>query len=233
MAQTPQTTPAVTAAKPAPPTPPAALREGAIGTLDGAGLQKILTDPAASEFQKAKACQRAGETGATETVPALAALLSDARLGTYARYGLEPIPGPAADEALRAALGRLQGNLLVGVVASVGKRRDAKALAALLGLMGSADAAVAEAAAAAVGSLGTAEGAKALQAALGRATGRRKMVAADAALVCAERFLADGKRAEALALYTVLSGPTMPQAARHGAMAAIVREETRVGRPGK
>jgi hypothetical protein len=45
--------------------------------------------------------------------------------------------------------------------------------------------------------------------------------------------LADGKRAEALALYTVLSGPTMPQAARHGAMAAIVREETRVGRPGK
>lgn len=58
------------------------------------------------------------------------------------------------------------------------------------------------------------------------------MAVADAALVCAERFLADGKRAEALALYAVLSGSDVPRAARHGAMAAILREETRVGRPG-
>lgn len=231
MAQTPPK-PAATAAKPAPPKPPASLQEGAIGTMDGAGLRQILTDPAASEFQKAKACQRAGETGATETIPALAALLGDEKMGTYARYGLEPMTGPAADEALRAGLGRLQGNLLMGVMGSIGKRRDAKAMPALLRLMQSGDGAVAEAAVAAVGSLGTPEGAKALQAALGKATGRRKMVVADAALVCAERFLADGKRAEALALYTWLSGPEMPRAARHGAMAAIVREETRVGRPG-
>lgn len=119
MAQTPpkptiQTTPAVTAAKPAPPVPPAELREGAIGTMDGAGLRQILIAPAAIEFQKAKACQRAGEIGATEMIPALAVLLGDTKLGSDARYGLEPMTGPAADEALRAALGRLAGNLLVG-----------------------------------------------------------------------------------------------------------------------
>src|ERR1041384_3351999 len=62
----------------------------------------------ATLFQKAKACQRLAIGGARAAVPALAALLSDEKLGHYARYGLEPIPDPTVDEALREALGKLK-----------------------------------------------------------------------------------------------------------------------------
>ena len=107
------TTPAPQAAKPKPTplVPPPEFKEGAIATMDAAGLVRILTDASSSEFQKAKACQRAGELAAKEAVPALAALLNEEHLSVYARHGLEPIPDPSADDALRAALPKLKGNI--------------------------------------------------------------------------------------------------------------------------
>ena len=55
----------------------------------------------ASVFDKAKACQRLAVVGDEKAVPALAALLADESLSNYARYGLEAIPDPAVDNALR------------------------------------------------------------------------------------------------------------------------------------
>ena len=57
------------------------------------------------------------------------------------------------------------------------------------------------------------------------------MVVADAALSCAEGFLAAGKRDEALALYASLSAADVPKAARLAAMHGVIREETAIGRP--
>lgn len=225
------TTPAAQAAKPKAPVPPPEFQEGAIARMDAAGLISILRNAASTEFQKAKACMRLGELAPKEAVPALAALLGDEKMNTYARYGLEPIADPAADEALRAALPKLKGNLLIGVINSINKRRDAKALPALTKLMQGADGEVARAAAAAIGSIGTAEAAKTLQAALPKSAGPMKMAVADAALVCAERMLAEGRREQGLALYAFLSGPEVPAAARHAAMTGIIREETSVSRP--
>ena len=45
-----------------------------------------------------------------------------------ARYALEPIPDPSADEALRSALGNLHGGPRLGVIGSLGARHDAKAV---------------------------------------------------------------------------------------------------------
>ena len=94
-------------------------------------LVAILTDPAASEYARAKACQRLAVAGDRSSVPALAALLADPHLSTYARFALEPLPDPSADDALRAALARVKGVLLIGIINSVGHRRDVKAIAAL------------------------------------------------------------------------------------------------------
>lgn len=234
MQQTPPPTPAPQAAKPkaAPaPMPPPEFQESNISTMDAAGLVGILSDTGSSEFKKAKACQRAGELGAKEAVPALAALLADEHLSVYARYGLEPIADPSADDALRAALPKLKGNLLIGVINSIAKRRDAKASPALSKLIYSPDADLARAAAAALGGIGGAASATELQAALGKTTGLTKMAVADASLLCAERLLADGKRDQALALYTSLSTPDTPKAARLAAMHGIIREETSYSRP--
>mgnify|MGYP001583437061 FL=1 len=118
--------------------------------LPPAKLIAILKDPQASAYAKAKACQRLAVVGDKTAVPALAALLTDPQLSHYARFGLEPIPDPAVEEALRAALGKVQGKLLVGVINSIGYRKDTKALPALAKLLQDADPEVAQAANAAL-----------------------------------------------------------------------------------
>jgi HEAT repeat protein len=199
--------------------------------MDAAALIRILNDAAATEFRKAKACQRIGELGAKEAVPSLAALLGNDHLSTYARYGLEPIADPSADEALRAALPKLKGNLLIGVINSIGKRRDTNAVSALVAMVYGGDEQVASAAAAALGSIGGDPSKKELLAALQKTRGTTRQAVASAALVCAERLLAGGKRDEALALYASLTGPGVPAPARLAAMSSIIREETSLSRP--
>jgi len=113
-------------------------------------LVAILKDPGASVYAKAKACQRLAVVGDKRAVPPLAALLPDEQLSHYARFALEPNPDPSADDALRAALGKLKGRLLVGVINSIAHRRDGRALGALDRLRQDADREVAQAADAAM-----------------------------------------------------------------------------------
>lgn len=121
-----------------------------IMSLPAAKLVALLKDPSATFYAKAKACQRLAVVGDRSAVPALAALLSDEKLSHYARTGLEPIPDPSVDEALRAALPKLKGKLLAGAINSIGLRRDTKAIEALARLMYDGDAEVARAASAAL-----------------------------------------------------------------------------------
>jgi HEAT repeat protein len=60
------------------------------------------------------------------------------------------MPDPAAGEALRGALGKVKGRLLVGVINSLGQRRDAQSVEALGKLLDDPDRDVAEAASAAL-----------------------------------------------------------------------------------
>ena len=231
MQQTTQPAPAPQAARPAPPVPGADFQERDIATMDAAALIRIVTGASSPVFQKAKACQRIGELGAKEAVPAVSALLGDEHLSTYARYALEPIADPSAGDALRAALTKLKGNLLVGVINSLGKRRDGKASPVLARMIYDADANVARAAAAALGRIGGAPVVKDLQTALAKTSGLTRMAVADASLVCAERVLADGKRDQALTLYAALSASDIPGPVRLAAMHGIIREETSTTRP--
>ena len=74
---------------------------------------------------KASTCKKLAVYGGKEAVPALAALLVDRELSSWARIALEAIPDPSASEALRSAVGKTQGRLLIGVINSLGVRRDA------------------------------------------------------------------------------------------------------------
>ena len=150
---------------------------------------------------KAAACRQLAVTGTKQAVPTLAALLTDEKLAHMARYALEPLPDPSVDAAFRDALGTLKGKLLIGVINSIAVRGDKKAIPQLLKLWGDADAGVADAAAAALGKLGSVEAAPKL-------TG-------DAALRCAEAL----KGKQAVAIYQRLLTDKVPQlraAAVHG-----------------
>ena len=181
----------------------------------------MLEKPDATLFDKAKACQALALLGTEKSVPVLAGLLSDEKLAHYARFGLEPIPDPSVDDALRAALGKLQGKLLVGVIDSIGNRRDPKAAGQLKELLANPDVQVARAAAAALGRIAAPECIEALRQAL---TGPAivRPAAGDACLAACDRLLAAGKRDEATALYDTLSKAEVPKyiqvAAAHGAI---------------
>jgi hypothetical protein len=161
-----------------------------------AELVEILKNPKASIFEKAKACQRLAVVGSKDAVPALAALLPDEKLNEYARFGLEGIPDPAADEALREATAKLHGRQLVGVLDSLGQRKDAKAVGLLSNFINGADAAAASAAAGALGRIGTLEAADVLARAVA-AKSPVQLAAADGCLACAERLAGAGKPDEA------------------------------------
>ena len=122
-----------------------------ITALPQAKLLALLEAPEASEFAKAKACQRLAIVGDARAVPALAALLGDPKLAHYARFALEPIPAPAVDRALRQALGKLKEDLLIGVINSIGRRKDPEALDALAKIVRGDDSDAAQAARAALG----------------------------------------------------------------------------------
>ena len=62
--------------------------------------------------------------GSEASVPALAAMLADPKSADLARYALERIPGPAVDRALREALAIAPDKARLGIVNTLGIRRD-------------------------------------------------------------------------------------------------------------
>jgi len=191
---------------------------------DPAQLVEILKNSDAPLFDKAKACQRLAAAGTKDAIPALVALLPDEKLNLYARFGLEGIPDPAVDDALREAAGKLQGRQQVGVIDSIGQRKDAKAVDLLQGLLGHADAAVASAAAGALGRIGTSEAAAVLQDAVARKSPVKKCLG-DACLACAEGLGAGGKKAKALALYDAVAAADVPKFQKIAALAGRFQVE--------
>ena len=160
----------------------------------------------ASHKAKADACRLLSRIGTEKSVPALAAMLADEKLAHMARYALETIPHPSATDALRNAVGTLKGRRLVGVIGSLGVRRDVKAVAALAALLASSDAEVARAAARALGNIAAPDAAKALTDALGHAPRGNRLAVCEGLLRCAERLTAAGRRDQAGAIYDRLRG---------------------------
>jgi HEAT repeat protein len=176
----------------------------------------------ASREDKATACRELGRLGTKDAVPALAALLADPELSHMARYGLEPIPDPSVDDALRAALGKLKGLPLVGVIGSIGVRHDVQAVGALAGLLGDADPVVARAAARALGSIGTPEAAKALSDLLPTAPAANRLAVCEGLFRAAECAAAQGQKAQAVAIYDRLAALDGPYQVRYGALRASI-----------
>ena len=175
-------------------------------------------------LEKARACEQLGEVGTKEAVPPLAALLTDEHLAAYARTGLEGIPDLSAAAALREALPNVKGNLLLGVIHSLGALRDAKAVGALRKLAADPDSGIAGAALLALGHISNQESIAVLKQALSSSLPSSRESAAEACLLAAQRQLAEGHSSVARALYeSVRTGKFSPSyrgAATGGAILA-------------
>lgn len=164
----------------------------------------------AAQAEKADACRRLARLGAKEAIPVLASLLADEKLSDMARYALEPIADPGVEDALRSALGTAKGRALVGAIGSLGMRRDQQAVGPLTRFLADADADVAQAAARALGRIGTAEAAGALQNALAGTPAGNHLALAEGLLRAAEKLAAAGQRDAATAIYDRLAALKSP-----------------------
>lgn len=175
-----------------------------------AKLISVLTSDA-NVFDKAMACRRLSVIGDESAVPALSGLLADEQLGTYARAALEVIPSPDASTALREAIPRLRGNLLVGVLSSIGVRRDPAALDAVAALLHSGDEAVAAAATQTLGHIGTPAAAEVLQKALSVVASELRPAVGQACLTCVQHLARQGERDKAVALCDAVRNADVPE----------------------
>jgi len=167
-------------------------------------------------------CRQLSIIGTEEAAPTLAAMLTEASTADMARYALEQIPGSAVDKTLRDALGKTSGKVKVGIINSLGERGDIEAVEALSKELLAADYECVSAATTALGKIGGKKAARALKEMLKRASGNWRVVLADAYLMCADKFLADGDKESALEIYRQMQVAEEPEPIRVAALRGIV-----------
>ncbi|MBL9128717.1 MAG: HEAT repeat domain-containing protein, partial [Verrucomicrobiales bacterium] len=178
----------------------------------------------AGPVAKAEACKELRVYGSAAAVDALAALLGDARVAHAARHALEGLPFVEATRALRDAVGRLKDAERLGVVDSLGWRRDAESVPVLLPLLKDSDPTTAGAAATALGRIASDAAVAALRKEKDRVPVMVRRAAIEGLLTAAEVRAGAGRLAEARALYAELvepgEEPGIRVAAHLGAMRA-------------
>ena len=183
-------------------------------------LLGTLAAPGATYECKQFVCRMLRRIGTEASVPALAKLLPDEKLSHMARFALGRNPSREAGDALRRVMGTLTGKLRLGVISTLGGRRDAGAVPALRRLLAAGDEETARAAISALGRIGSREAADALTYA--RVPGKLKRLAADACLMCADRMAAEGERTRASAIYDKMFAEGNPKMIRIAALRGIV-----------
>jgi HEAT repeat protein len=162
-------------------------------------------------------CRTLVKIGTARCIPSVVRLLADDRGADLARLALERIPVREAGDALCKALPGAAGKVRIGIVNSLGERREPASVKLLGALLGDADAALAGAAAQALGKIGTADA----LAALLRAKVQSPLVV-DACLACAES-VAKTDAAKAGAAFRQLLESGASPIAREAAFAGFAR----------
>lgn len=156
---------------------------------------------ASTRDAKSFLCRQLRTIGTARSVPQLERLLTDPELSHMARYALGRIEDPAAAVALHRALGKTAGDVQIGIINTLGERRHQQALPDLARLLGSPDSGIAEAAATALGRIGTIEAVRDLDASRARASGTLGEHIDNALLLAAEQLAVEGQRGVAIQVY--------------------------------
>ncbi|MGE5608884.1 MAG: HEAT repeat domain-containing protein [Bacillota bacterium] len=183
----------------------------------------------APQKEKADACRQLAQVGTKDAVAPLAELLGNEKLSHMARFAMETIPDPAVDDALRNALGHLQGRPLIGVMGSIGVRHDAKAVELLAKHLQDSDADAAQAAARALGKIGNQAAAKAIDGALPNTPAANQLAFCEGLLRCAESLSANGQRDEAIRIYDRLLAISGPHQVRTAAVRGAILTRQKEG----
>ncbi|MBA7609743.1 hypothetical protein ES703_16937 [subsurface metagenome] len=167
-------------------------------------------------------CKQLSIFGTEEAVPVLATMLTGATTSDMARYALERIPGSAVDGAFRKALPKARGKVKVGIINSLGQRRDRQSVATLRPLIHDNNATVAMAAVAALGRIADPQATEALAEARGKTTGKLRQLVLDSYLKCADQLVIQGEQRRARTIYQQLYVSSEPVPIRAAALRGLI-----------
>jgi len=211
-------------------TAPLLVLERQVGQLSGeptrgaiaARLASLLQDSKLTPAARLFVCQQLRLVAGPAELPVLASLLQHNETADPARLALQSMPGPAVTRALLDALAGDGERRRVGILQTLGARRDPTAVTDTLRLLADPLPSVASAAADALGHMGNAAAADALLA-LKRAD--IQLALEEARLLCAQRLLAAGPHPLALKLYESLALGSTQATRQLALLAGQVRAE--------
>jgi HEAT repeat protein len=190
---------------------------------DEASDLHALLNSGASLRDKGVACRRLALIGNEESVPILEKLLGIEELSHLARVALERIPSKRVDDVFRKQLDSAQGDLLIGVINSIGNRRDVGAVPKLLSAFKTSAPTVRPAILYALSDISTAESAEALRSMFKAPADVSIDLLADCSMRLADRMVKDGNQAEALSIYQSVRNSSASTNLVDAATLAIIR----------
>jgi hypothetical protein len=159
-------------------------------------------------------CRQLWIIGTKESVPVLSQMLVNEKFSDMARYALEKNLCPEAGKALIDALKKAQGKTLIGIINSLGERREIKSDRQIAKFLVSTDETVASAAACALGKIGSDTSIAALEKAKTKVTPTVRYSASQALLYIADSLMQQGKKEAAADIFRSLCSMNEPKQVR-------------------
>jgi type 1 glutamine amidotransferase/HEAT repeat protein len=184
-------------------------------------LIEILENPASTYAAKQFVCRMLRRVGSERSLPYLAEMLSDEQLTDDARFALLGMESPEVDRILRESLDQLSGPALIGVIGTIGQRRDRAAIPQLVAMVDASDTELTETIVVALGEISGLEARDALIA-LELPTGL-ELLRQDALLRCADDMILAGAATDAHDIYTQMTADELPVPVRVAAWRGLVR----------
>jgi len=188
-----------------------------------AKLLEALKSPQITYAGKQFVCRMLRRVGSAKSVPVLSKMLADKELSHMARFALQFMAAPESGAALREALPKLDGDLKIGVLGSIGQRGDREAVSQILPLITDGNMNIARAAIETLGRIGGSEAAAAL--ARTQVSVSLKSDRDNAYLMCADKMLAEGQQREAVQIYREMITPSNGTWIRIAAYKGLVSAE--------
>ena len=163
------------------------------------------------------ACRHLSIIGGRPSVPVLSRMLLRTETAEMARYALERIPAEDATTTLRGALPKMTGKAKIGIITSLGARRDSGSVPLLKPLLVSSEAGIAEASAAALGQIANAAALEAIRSQRAKAPEGARFTISEAYLACA----AKAPREAAIRVAKEMLGPRDPVMIRIAALSLL------------
>jgi len=162
------------------------------------------------------------DIGSEVSINILETMLYDPSTVEMARFALEKIPNKSADEALRTALIKSDDKVKIGIINSLGKRRDEKSVAEIKKMVLSSDEQIASAAIVALGKIASEDAITTLEEAKDKVTTEIHNVLVFALLDCADALLLQNKNDRAYKIYEELFASSDKYPVRYAALRGMV-----------